>query len=126
MMVSLLPVREQLDTDNSQLDISIEDRARVIQRNRQASQALNGRDLAVMLGVKDKTLLDSWKLERHQKSMYKRLRDADEEYLHGIVKGLLRYRGLQESAGGNWAPILEMHCFEVRDSTLVSQNLMLT
>lgn len=79
-----------------------------------------------MLGVKDKTLLDSWKLERHQKSMFKRLRDADEEYFRGIVKDLLRYRGLQESAGGNWAPILEMHCFEVRDSTLVSQNLMLT
>jgi hypothetical protein len=97
-----------------------------MQSNRQASQALDGRDLAVMLGVKNKTLLDSLKLERHQKSMFRRLRDADEEYLHGVVKNLLRYRGLQESAGGNWAPILDMHCFEVRNSTLVSQDLMLT
>jgi hypothetical protein len=117
-------MREELNTD-IQVDISIEDRARVMQSNRQASQALNGRDLAVMLGVKDKALLDSWKLERHQKSTFKRLRDADEEYLHGIVRDLLRYRGLQESAGGNWAPILEMHCFEVRNGTLVSHNLML-
>jgi hypothetical protein len=84
-----------------------------MQNNRQASQAPNGRDLASMLGVKDKTLLDSWKLERHQKSTFKRLRDTDEKHLHGIVGNLLRYRGLQESAGGNWAPILEMHCFEV-------------
>jgi hypothetical protein len=97
-----------------------------MQCNRQASQALSGRDLAVMLGVKEKTLLDSWKLERHQKSMLKRLRDADEEYLHGVVKNLLHYRGLQESAGGNWAPILEIHCFEVRCSSLVSHNSMLT
>jgi hypothetical protein len=117
-------MREELNT-NTQVDLSIEDRARVMQRNRQASQAPNGRDLAVMLGVKDNTLLDSWKLERHQKSMFKLLRHADEEYLHGVVKDLLRYRGLQESAGGNWAPILEMHCFEVRNGTLVSDNLML-
>ena len=84
-----------------------------MQNNRQASHSPSGRDLAAMLGVNDKTLLDSWKLERHQKSTFKRLRDADEEHLHGIVRNLLRYRGLQESAGGNWAPILEMHCFEV-------------
>jgi hypothetical protein len=77
------------------------------------SQAPNGRVLAAMLNVRDRTLLDSWELEKHQKTTFNRLRSVDEQFLHGIVGNLLRYRGLQESAGGNWAPILEMHCFEV-------------
>jgi hypothetical protein len=96
-----------------------------MQKTRRASQAPNGRVLAVMLNVRDRALLDSWKLEKHQKTTFKRLRDADEQHLRGIVGNLLRYRGLQESAGGNWAPILEMHCFEVRFNTSIIQKLML-
>jgi hypothetical protein len=89
------------------------------------SQAPNGRVLAAMLNVRDRALLDSWKLEKHQKTTFKRLRDADEKHLHGAVRNLLCYRGLQESAGGNWAPVLEMHCFEVRFNTLIIRKLML-
>jgi hypothetical protein len=96
-----------------------------MQKTRRASQAPNGRVLAAMLNVRGRALLDSWKLEKHQKTTFKRLRDADEKHLHGIIKTLLCYRGLQESAGGNWAPILEMHCFEVRDNALIIQKLML-
>jgi hypothetical protein len=79
----------------------------------QTSQAPNGRVLAAMLNVRDRALLDSWKLKKRQKTAFNRLRYADKQFLHGIVGNLLRYRGLQESAGGNWEPILDMHCFEV-------------
>jgi hypothetical protein len=78
------------------------------------SRAPNGRVLAAMLNVRDRALLDSWNLEEHLKTTFKRLHDADKRYLRGVVRNLLCYRGLQESAGGNWAFILEMHCFEVR------------
>ena len=122
--VGLLPIREYPDADRES-GISIEDHATVMQNNQQASQAPNGRDLAFMLGVKDKTLLDSWNLGKHYKTTFKRLRDANEQHLRGVVRNLLCYRGLQESAGGNWAPILEMHCFEVRDNTQIIQRQIL-
>jgi hypothetical protein len=85
----------------------------------------NGRVLAAMLNVRDSALHNSWSLKKHPKTTFKRLHNADERYLRGVVRNLLCYRGLQESAGGNWAPILEMHCFEVRFDTLIIQELML-
>jgi hypothetical protein len=117
ILVSLLPVREQLDTDIEE-GISIEDRARVLRKHR-ALMTPNGRDLAAMLNVEDKSLIESWNLGKHQESTFMRLRNANNKNLRDIVRTLLHYRGLQYGAGGNWAPVLEMHCFEVRSCSLI-------
>jgi hypothetical protein len=122
--VSLYSLNEQSDTDIS-VEISKEDRARVMQENRQASKAPSGRDLAAMLSVTDKESIDSWNLSRHQNSTFRRLSKADKVHLGGVVKRLLSYRGLQHGGGGNWSPILEMHCYEVRDDNWIYWKLML-
>jgi hypothetical protein len=86
-----------------------------MQGNKQKSVALNGRDLASFLGETDKEVVNVWtsNMSDTHKSTFGQLRNDGDGSLRRTLQNLLRYRGLQYKAG-NWAPILEMRCREVR------------
>ena len=95
--------------------MSAKARASVLQGNRQRSIALNGRDLASLLGETDQAVVDVWtsNMTKTHESTLRRLRKDDDGKLSLALQEVLRFRGLQYGAG-NWDPIIAMRCREVR------------
>lgn len=95
--------------------MSAKARASVLQGNRQRSTALNGRDLASLLGETDREVVDVWtsNMTKTHESTFRRLSKDDDGRLSWALQEVLRFRGLQYDVG-NWDPILAMRCREVR------------
>lgn len=85
-----------------------------MQGNRQSSVALNGRDLASLLGETDREVVNIWtsNMTKTHKSTFRRLKEDDDGKLSRVLQDVLRFRGLRYGAG-NWDPILAMRCREV-------------